>query len=95
MTTGKRVFPRQAKGKRPVFFDDPAIDQLMTFFLGLAGEVSVLRERMGTIEALLDEKGTISREDIEAFVPDEDLENSRAAERAAYIERVFRMHDKT
>jgi hypothetical protein len=50
---------------------------------------------MGTIEALLDEKGTISREDIEAFVPDEALENSRAAERAAYIERVFGMHDKT
>ena len=46
--------PRVSKGERPKFFDDPAIDQMMTFFLELMTEVSVLRERVDTVERLLD-----------------------------------------
>jgi hypothetical protein len=29
----KVVLPRTPKGKRPAFFDDPSVDQLMTFVL--------------------------------------------------------------
>ena len=88
----KITLPRHAKGKRSVFFDDPAIDQMMTFIVELSAEVSVVYDRLDTVERLLDEKGTISRDDIEAFRPNEEIEAARNARREAYLKRVFRMH---
>jgi hypothetical protein len=54
----------KAKGKRPAYFQDPAIDRMLSITMALVGEVSVMRERLDTIERLLDDKGTISRADI-------------------------------
>lgn len=88
----KITLPRNAKGKRSVFFDDPAIDQMMTFILELSAEVSVVYDRLDTVERLLDDKGTISRDDIEAYRPNEDVEAARNERREAYLKRVFRMH---
>lgn len=84
--------PRASKGKRSHFFDDPAIDQMMTFILELMAEVSTLHDRLETVERLLDEKGSIRREDIEAYRPTDAVEAERAAWRQAFIERVLRMH---
>ena len=94
MNTLAIKFPRQAKGKRPNFFDDPAIDQMLTFFLELTTEVSVLRDRLNTVEHLLEEKGTISRKDIEEYRPTETIEKDRTLQRQAYLKRVFRMHSQ-
>ncbi|MDE0800251.1 MAG: hypothetical protein OSB02_05870 [Rhodospirillaceae bacterium] len=91
----KVTLPRDAKGKRSVFFDDPAIDQIMTFILELSAEVSVVYDRMDTVERLLDEKGTISRDDIEAYRPNEGVEAARNGRREAYLKRVFRMHQES
>ena len=52
----------KAKGKRPKYFDDPATDRTMSIVMALVGEVSVLRERLDTVERLLDAKGTITRD---------------------------------
>ena len=84
--------PRHTKGKRPHFFDDPAIDQMMTFLIALTTELSVLRDRVDTLERLLDAKGTLSREAIEEYQPDAAAEKARAIGRDALIKRVFRMH---
>lgn len=84
--------PRQTRGKRPHFFDDPALDQMMTFLLELTTEVSVMRERLDTVERLLERDGKVTRESIEAYVPDGPIETERAAWRDAYVKRVFRMH---
>jgi len=92
MTTPERIFSRHPKGKRPHFFDNPAMDQMMTFVVELATEVSVLRERLNTVELLLDEKGTISRDDIETSKPSDTIESERTSERTALVERIFRMH---
>lgn len=88
------TLPRTAKGKRSVFFDDPAIDQMMTFIVELSAEVSVVFDRLDTVERLLDEKGTISRDDIEAYRPNEEVEAARNARREGYLKRVFRMHQE-
>ena len=85
--------PRVSKGKRPRYFDDPAIDQVMTFLLELMAETSALRERVDTIERLLDEKGSISRADIENYRPDVTGEAERSAWNQAFIRRVMRFHD--
>ena len=58
----------------------------------LATEVSVVYDRLDTVERLLDAKGTISRADVEAYRPNETIEAERMARRDAYLKRVFRMH---
>ena len=89
---GEVNLPRVHKGRRPSFFEDPAIDQVMTFVLELVTEVSVLRERLDTVERLLDSKTSISRDDIEAYRAEPDVAGERAAWREAYLNRVLRMH---
>jgi hypothetical protein len=84
--------PRHTKGKRPHFFDDPALDQMMTFMLELTTEVGVLRTRLDTIERLLDRHASVTRAAIEAFMPDAPAEAERAAWNDAFLKRVFRMH---
>ena len=88
----KVVLPRTSKGKRPVFFDDPSVDQLMTFLIELTTEVAVLRERLDTVEQLLERDGQVTRASIEAFQPSAELESERNAWRDAYLKRVFRLH---
>lgn len=80
----------RAKGQRPRYFDDPAQDRMLSILMALVGEVSVLRERQDTVERLLDAKGTLSRADIEAYVPDKDAAQERGIATKAYITRVMR-----
>ncbi len=80
----------KAKGKRPHYFDDPALDRMLSIVLAVVGEVSVLRERMDTIERLLDANGVISRADIEAYEPDRDAAFARGLAAKEYIARVMR-----
>ena len=81
---------RRAKGKRPDYFEDPALDRLYSTVMALAAEVSALRERQDTVERLLDAKGTISREDIESYVPDRQAGEERGLATKAYISRIMR-----
>ena len=80
----------RAKGRRPEFHDDPAIDRLLSLTMAVVAEVSVLRERMDTVERLLEQKGTISRTDIDAYVPDRAESEERGLATRAYIARVMR-----
>lgn len=81
---------RRAKGKRPEFFDEPALDRLFSVVFALAAEVSALRERQDTIERLLDARGTLRREDIEAYEPDRAAGDERGLATRAYIARIMR-----
>ena len=81
---------RRAKGKRPEYFEDPALDRLYSTVFALAAEVSALRERQDTVERLLDEKGTISRADIESYEPDREAGEERGMATRAYVARIMR-----
>ena len=76
--------PRYSKEEFPCFFDDPAIDQMMTFFVELAAEVAVVYDRVDTVERLLETKGTVSREDIETYRAPDAVEGERMARREAF-----------
>ncbi len=80
----------RAKGKRPEFFDDSAVDRLTSLAMALMAEVSVLRERLDTVERLLEMKGTIRREDIATYVPDKAAGDERGLATRAYVARVMR-----
>lgn len=84
--------PRTTRGKRPQFFEDPALDQMMTFLLELTTEVGVMRERLDTVERLLDEHGSVTRSSIESYEPSVAVEAERNAWREAFLKRVYRMH---
>lgn len=78
------------KGKRPSYFDDPAMDRMLSILMAVAGEVSVLRERLDTVERLLEEKGSIRREDIESYEPDREAGFERGAATREYVARILR-----
>lgn len=80
---------RIAKGKRPVFARDPQVDKLVSVVMNLAAEVSVLRERVDTIERLADAKGLFSTADIDTFEVTPEIDAARETSRAAYLDRVL------
>ncbi len=78
------------KGARPRYFDDPAIDRLLSIVMALAGEVAVLKERQDTVERLLDAGGSISRADIEAYEPDRAAGHERGLMHREFAARILR-----
>lgn len=83
--------PKKAKGSRPYFFDDPAVDKAIAIVMGLAGEVSVMHDRLDTIERLLENNGTLSRSDIEGFEADTTVSAERDAWRDRFLDNVLRI----
>jgi hypothetical protein len=81
--------PRIAKGRRPEFYEDPAIDQLFAIVTAMTGEISVLCDRLDTVERLLAASGSLSAQAIEAYVPDEPAATLRAQARDELLRRVF------
>lgn len=80
----------RAKGKRPQYFDDPGQDRMLSILLAVVGEVAVLKERLDTVERLLDAKGAITRADIESYEPDRDAAYERGLATKDYVARVMR-----
>jgi hypothetical protein len=60
---------RKAKGKRPVYFNDPECDKLLAIIMAVAGELVVTRERLDTLERIASAKGLLSLADIEEYRP--------------------------
>ncbi len=83
--------PRDPKGRRAQFYDDPAIDQLMAIVTALTAEVSVAFDRIDTLERLLQRAGSLHVADIESFVPDAEAATARARRREELIHRVFQV----
>ncbi len=81
---------RKAKGKRPTYLSDPTSERILAMVMALAGEVSVMRDRMETIERLSERSGIFSSEDIENYVPSDEEKAARAARRAEYLRRILR-----
>lgn len=82
--------PKRAKGKRPEYFDDQALDLLTSTTMALAAEVSVLRQRLDTVERLLDARQLVRREDVENFIPDAEGAYERGVATKAYVARIMR-----
>ncbi len=82
--------PRPSKGNRPQYFDDPNLDQMHAMIIALATEVSVLTDRFDTLERVLEEKGSVTRADIEAWEADETAWEERREQREQLIRRLFR-----
>ncbi len=81
--------PRRARGPKPQFFRDPAMDHMMAMIIALTGELSVALERHDTLERLLDDRGLVPRRNVEDYRPDDATEAERFKRRDDLIARVF------
>lgn len=81
--------PRTARGKRPAFHENASIDRLVSMVLALTSELSVLRDRVDTLELLGTQAGWLADGAVESFVPDLPLRERREAAREAYLGRVL------
>ena len=81
----------KSKGKRPYFYNDPAVERVLNITMAVATEVAVMHERLDTIERLLEKKGVLKKAEIESFVPDEKAAEERQLWHARYSARILRI----
>jgi hypothetical protein len=86
-----RLVNSAAGGKRPLFFDHPDTDRLISIILALAGELAVTRERLDTVERLLANKRLLQPEEIDGYRPDDVAAEARGRWHLEYLARVFRV----
>ena len=79
-----------ARGKRPRFVADPVVDRMMSVTLSLVSELAVARERIDTLERVLEGRGLLNREDVERYVPDAQAARERGQLHEQYLMQVFR-----
>jgi hypothetical protein len=75
----------------PQHLDALPPDQLVAALLRLSMEISVLRDRLASQEALLEQNGLIQRQAIETYTPSTEEQGERNAARTQLIERL--LHD--
>lgn len=90
MSNADRI-ARVAKGKRPAYFGDPAVDKLHAIVITLVAELSVTRDRLDALERLLEQRESIQQVEIDSYIPDANAEAQRRERREDYIRRVMRV----
>ncbi|WP_192878850.1 hypothetical protein [Sphingopyxis lindanitolerans] len=80
----------RAKGKRPDTLNDYHAERTLSIVMALAGELAVVKERLDTVERLLETKAVICRADIDAYAPDRDAAYDRALMTKEYVARIMR-----
>jgi hypothetical protein len=74
---------------RPRQIEELTPDQTVAALLRLAMEVSVLRDRLRTHEALLEKAGVLSRAEVEAFQPDPEESAERMQAGMRLVEKLL------
>lgn len=77
-------------GKRPYFLN-PETERVLAITMAVVQELAVARKRCDTLERLLEQKGVLSRDEIETFMPSKTEAVERALDNQAYIARVLRI----
>jgi hypothetical protein len=90
MTTDQQDAGALPAGPRPGdrhigFFDDPITDHLLRAVVTLASELSVTRDRLATVEALLAQAGVLDRAAIDRRLPEGEEAVAREAARQKLI----------
>lgn len=82
---------RTPKGKKPGYFADPATDKLLQIVVTLAGELSVVRDRLDLVERLATEAGAFDRARLETVQLTDADKAERNANRADFVARILRV----
>ena len=77
-------------GKRPYFLD-PQVERTTAIVMAVVQELAVARERVDTLERLLEARGVLARDDIERFAPTPAQAAERGLWMQEYLTRVLRI----
>jgi hypothetical protein len=86
----KEDIVRLATPRRDIPGEDPEVSRLSAMVLALLGELTVTRERLDTVERLLESASVLRRSDIEAFEPQGKVAVEREQLRKHQIGKVMR-----
>jgi gamma-glutamyl phosphate reductase len=81
---------RKPAGKRPYFLD-AEVERVLAITMAVVQELAVARERIDTLERLLEAKGVVARAEIEAYAPSAAVNAERGAWTQEYLARVLRI----
>lgn len=87
--SGQEKMQRSAKGKRPGFYEDPALDQIMSMLMVLTSEVSVLHDHVDLMERAFAARGIDIATEMTTLKLDQDALDARESRRQALLDRVF------
>ena len=73
------------------FFKDADVERLLGIVMAVAMENAVTRQRLDALERLVEQKGLLTRAELEQFAPDRDAEAERTLWMKEYIARVLRI----
>ena len=97
MSDPRQLFPEQTPeggapqpALDPVYLENPVLDATVRMVVDLASQVWIERERRLTLENLLAARGLLDAAAIETFRPDTAQAAALKAERARFIEDVFK-----
>lgn len=92
MSLGLALDTASAKpaGKRPWFLDKE-VERALAIGMAAVQELAVARQRLDTVERLLEAKGLLSQAEIDAFRPDPDQAAERGLWMQEYLARVLRI----
>jgi hypothetical protein len=82
--------PPLTAGRRDITGLSVIEDQALSMIAALASELAVARERIDTLERLLDANGTLPRASIEAYRAEGEAATQREGLRQRLIAKVFR-----
>jgi hypothetical protein len=77
-------------GKRPYFLHAET-ERVLAITMAVVQELAVARTRVDTLERLLEQRGILSRADIESFAPSKEEAAERGAWVQEYLVRVLRI----
>lgn len=83
------AMPICAKRRIPVPGQSPAEDRMLAMIAALASELAVTRERLDSVERLLERANIVDRTAIETFTPDAAQGSDRDAIRRRLIAHIF------
>jgi hypothetical protein len=81
---------RKPAGKRPYFLDSE-VERVLAITLAAVQELAVARERIDTLERLLEAKGVLAPGEVEGFVPNAAQFAARGLWTQEYLARVLRI----
>ncbi|MEP0189923.1 MAG: hypothetical protein ABJP70_00375 [Erythrobacter sp.] len=79
---------------RATFYDDPAIDAVVTTLVAMGSEVWSAQRRIKVLETVLAKKG-ISLDEVDSYKPSEKEEAAWRTQRDEFIRRVYGALEKT
>ncbi|RVU06986.1 hypothetical protein EOE18_03230 [Novosphingobium umbonatum] len=88
-TTERPHVIRDARGKRPQFYEEAGLDTAMSMILVLASELSTLRDRLDSAERVAKLNGMDLAAGIEALELDQAALEEREARRQDFLARLY------